>query len=293
VRLQGEVRLTSNVERAPLTNNPSALGLDCTLSGLWLAGVPLLRRTEDGFTVRPSGEIAELMKSAYGRDVELPWVSPGLDVAAIALNRGDLGRAMVAAARLGLPKLNWNQAAQMARAEYRLTKYNQTELRDWRGRWTTGGGSSSPSSSEPGHSPPAARRQAARVGFLGSTPARIAGAEELIGGGPEDVIADAAAAATLAAGFLLSLIAANRSRSTTAAASNGRRNSRRAQASSRKFDEDDCEELLNKDMINCQIVKSVRGAQKGAQCRAVANVRYSECLRGGPSNVHTPLYWGN
>jgi len=44
---------------------------------------------------------------------------------------------------------------------------------------------------------------------MGSTPVRLAIAEEVVGGGPEDPAADVIAAATLAAGFLVSLIAEN------------------------------------------------------------------------------------
>lgn len=59
--------------------------------------------------------------------------------------------------------------------------------------------------------------------------------------------------------------------------------------------DEECEEQLNKDMINCQIVAAMKGNKgKGAQCRAVANTRYAECLRGGGVDaIKTPFYWGN
>jgi len=128
---------------------------------------------------------------------------------------------------------------------------------------------------------------------MGSTPVRLAIAEEVVGGGPEDPAADVVAAATLAAGFLVSLIAENRRRSGGAAPRNRRRSSSRSQALSNNHDEDECDELLSKDSINCQIVKSIKGARKGAQCRSVAMTRYGECLKGGISSVRTPFYWGN
>ena len=57
--------------------------------------------------------------------------------------------------------------------------------------------------------------------------------------------------------------------------------------------EEECLELQNKDMINCQIVRATKGKYKAMVCRQVANTRYAECLRDGPSGVRTPVYWGN
>jgi len=70
------------------------LGLNCSPEGLSLAGVPLLRITPVGLAPRSASDLAELMRSAYGRDVDLVKLSSGLDVIAKALNSGDLGRAM-------------------------------------------------------------------------------------------------------------------------------------------------------------------------------------------------------
>jgi hypothetical protein len=250
----------------------------------------LLEKMPSGFTLRPRDQIAELVTSAYDGDVEPSKVLAGLDVAAKALNHGDLGRAMVAAVQMRLPELSWKQAAQLAQAEDRLTKYDETEPRDWRGRWTTGGGSAPTSAPKPTRAR-VSRPQVKPLGFPKLTPVRLAVAEEIAGGGPEDVPADILAFATLAAGFLTSQIAANRQ--STTASGRGRSNSSGPQASSPDPDEDECEDLLKKDMINCQIVQATKGRTKGGQCRSVAMTRYSECLRGGVSKVRTPFYWGN
>ena len=43
-----------------LTNEPGGLGLSCTKSGLSLAGVPLLQKSETGFVPRSATEIEAL-----------------------------------------------------------------------------------------------------------------------------------------------------------------------------------------------------------------------------------------
>jgi hypothetical protein len=81
------------------------------------------------------------MTAAYGLDEGRTQLSPGLDVLAQALNRGDLGLAMIAAVQLKLPPLSWQGAIRIARADDLLAKYNSSEPRDWRGRWTDAAGS--------------------------------------------------------------------------------------------------------------------------------------------------------
>jgi hypothetical protein len=274
------------------TTGARGLGLTCTLSGLSLAGVPLLRKTAAGFAPRPSRQIAELMRCAYDRDVDPHSVLAGLNVAASALNCGDLGRAMIAVVRLGLPELNWDRATRIARAELRLANYDANEPRDRFGRWTSNGRASAPASPKTDQARPIKPPRASPFSIAGSTAGRLALGEIAVGGGPEDLAADAAAALTLGAGFLLAQINANRDRQTTTTA--GRRHSSsRNWTPAQRPEEDECEDLLSRDMINCQIVKATRGARKGFQCRSTAMERYSECLRGGLSNVRTPLYWGN
>ena len=129
--------------RGQIGSQAGGLGLSCTFEGVSLAGVPLLLRTIGGLTPRPMAEIAVLMKSAYGHDIGPSRPYPGLEVVARALNRGDIGRAMVAAIHLRLPDLDEEGAAKIVCADEALKKYDPNEPRDERGRWTSGGGSPS------------------------------------------------------------------------------------------------------------------------------------------------------
>jgi hypothetical protein len=136
-----------------LADGADGIGVSCTLEGVALAGVPLLRKTVAGFAARPSAEIGVLIELAFGRDTDPAGVSRGLDVIAEALNRGDLGRAQVAAVRLALPELNLDGAIRIARADETLTKYDPSEPRDAAGRWTMGGGAgrAAPAAPRPRH----------------------------------------------------------------------------------------------------------------------------------------------
>ena len=110
-------------------------GLDCTADGVTLAGVRLLRRTARGFVPRDDLEIRWLLERAYGAPIDADRVVKGLDAVAAALNKDEPGRAMIRALLLDLPELNETCAAQLARAEDRLAKYDPDEPRDERGRW--------------------------------------------------------------------------------------------------------------------------------------------------------------
>jgi hypothetical protein len=134
------------IERGSQLNG---LGLNCTSEGVSLAGAPLLRKTIAGLAPRPADELAMLMKSAYGHDIDPARSYPGLDVIAQALNRGDMGRAMVASIHLRLPDLNEEGVAHIALADKALNKFDPNESRDERGRWTTGGGSPPSNSATP------------------------------------------------------------------------------------------------------------------------------------------------
>ena len=85
-----------------LTAANRSFGLDCTLTGLSLAGLPLLQRITSGLAPRPNEELAELFKSAYGVRMDVDRLRLGLSVVADAINSDQLGRAMVAAMRLSL-----------------------------------------------------------------------------------------------------------------------------------------------------------------------------------------------
>lgn len=117
--------------------NRGGLGLSCGPDSLALAGAPLLRRTPTGIAPRSAKELALLLAAAYGREYEeVPRLLTALGVVAVALNAGDLAKAMTTAVMLQLPELDWNGAVRLANAEAVLRKYDPTELRDWHGRWT-------------------------------------------------------------------------------------------------------------------------------------------------------------
>ena len=125
-----------------LTNEPEGTGLSCTPEGLSLAGVPLLRKTQAGFALRPAPEIASLIKAAYGADGAPTRLESGLDVIARALNEGDLARAAIAAVQTRTRELSAEAAARLAKADAVLAKsdagasFDPEEPRDWHGRWT-------------------------------------------------------------------------------------------------------------------------------------------------------------
>jgi hypothetical protein len=133
-----------------LAKTGEPFGLLCSPEGLSLAGAPLLRRGVAGFTPRPAGELAALLKAAYGAAETPGDLTVGLRVVADALNAGDLARAMIAAVQLRLPPLDWSGGERIAHAEAALAKYDPGESRDERGRWTTGGAATAvPQNPEP------------------------------------------------------------------------------------------------------------------------------------------------
>ncbi len=122
-----------------LSNDPGERGLSCTPDGVALAGITLIRKTPAGFIPRPAGEIASLLKAAYG---DRPMALPSkLDTIAKALNSGDFAMAMIAAVHTQTPELDADAAMRLVQADERLTKYNYNpeEPRDQRGRWTADG----------------------------------------------------------------------------------------------------------------------------------------------------------
>jgi hypothetical protein len=122
-----------------LTTEPGGLGLSCTPEGVSLAGVPLLRKTHEGYAPRPASEIASLLKTAYG-DGPMALQSR-LGAIAQALNSGDFATAMIAAVHTQTPELSPEAALRLVNAEQELIKYNynSNEPRDRHGRWTSDG----------------------------------------------------------------------------------------------------------------------------------------------------------
>jgi hypothetical protein len=122
-----------------LTNDPGGLGLSCTAAGLYLAGTPLLRKTEAEFAPRPAFEIASLMKAAHGADGDATRLGSSLQAIARALNGGDLACVAIAAVLTRTPELSPDGARRLAVVDDSLKKYDPDEPRDWHGRWTSDG----------------------------------------------------------------------------------------------------------------------------------------------------------
>jgi hypothetical protein len=103
-------------------------GLDCTKDGLTLGGLPLLDlRTNPygrrGFTPRPEGEIAILLRHAYGWQFDAERRMSGLKVVAASLSDGNVVKAIIAALHLALPDLD-DVARERLRAGERLNKFD-------------------------------------------------------------------------------------------------------------------------------------------------------------------------
>jgi hypothetical protein len=127
------------LRRFRVVAKPEARGLSCGPDGLSLAGVALLRKTADGFDLRPSVEMGALMLAAYGELGNQETLARGLRATAGALNRGEGELAMIAAVHLRLGDLDSDAVARIAAVDAFLAKYDPNEPRDERGRWTTGG----------------------------------------------------------------------------------------------------------------------------------------------------------
>ena len=118
-------------------------GLFCGADDLLLAGVRLLTSTRSGLAPRPADELQQIFYAAYGVASGITAESrlSGLRSIARALDDGDLCRATILSLQLALPDVYPSGVARLTEAGILLKlKYDGTEPRDSRGRWTTGGG---------------------------------------------------------------------------------------------------------------------------------------------------------
>jgi hypothetical protein len=139
-------------------------GLTCACEGVALAGVPLLHKSVTGFRPRSADEIDALVQSAFDGAVNASGLSPGLQVIADALNRGNIGRAMIAALHLKLPEMDQHGVGRIAKVQQALIKYDRDQPRDWHGRWTNGVSERPTVSTGSGHRPgPALRTESTMV----------------------------------------------------------------------------------------------------------------------------------
>jgi hypothetical protein len=118
-------------------------GLACDEKGVALGPIALVDALSSNgkcvYRPRPAEEIARALALAYGPFAadDLARRLRGLDVAARALEAGDLAKAGIATVLLKLPPLTAEACAKLAR-EPTLRKYSPDQPRDERGRWTSG-----------------------------------------------------------------------------------------------------------------------------------------------------------
>lgn len=124
-----------------------AAGLACDQRGVALGPAILVEAVNAAggrrYHARPADEIARTLALAYGPFTadDLARRLAGRDVAARALEAGEIALAGIAAALLKLPALSPEAMAKLA-AEPTLKKYSPDQPRDERGRWTDEGGAS-------------------------------------------------------------------------------------------------------------------------------------------------------
>jgi hypothetical protein len=118
-------------------------GLCCDTRGVGLGPVALVEAAAANgrrvYRVRPAEEVARALALAYAPFMsdDLARRLSGLDVAARALETGDMAKAAVATVLLTLPPLSPEAMAKLAR-DPTLKKYSPDQPRDDRGRWTDG-----------------------------------------------------------------------------------------------------------------------------------------------------------
>jgi hypothetical protein len=98
------------------------LGLACTKDGLFLGRTPLLERQGTRFAIRKRTEIERLLSRAYGTDLAVDRLLPGLATVTAALNANDHGLARIAAVHLRIPDLPDQAARDRMEAEDILLK---------------------------------------------------------------------------------------------------------------------------------------------------------------------------
>ncbi len=98
------------------------LGLACTEYGLVLGRTPLIERQGSRFAVRRRNEIERLLSRAYGADLAVDRLLPGLATVTAALNANDPGLARIAAVHLRIPDLPDHPARDRLEAEDVLIK---------------------------------------------------------------------------------------------------------------------------------------------------------------------------
>ena len=117
-----------------------------------MAGQPLLIRTDLGLRPLPLGNLQQVFDAAYGVDAAIDAASRlrCLQSIARALDAGDWSYAAMLSLMLRLPEIDPNGMSRLRQADSTsVGKYDDSEDRDRRGRWTSGGSHDSPAASKP------------------------------------------------------------------------------------------------------------------------------------------------
>ena len=107
------------------------LGLACTDDGLFLGRTPLIERQKTGFSVRSRTELTRLFSRAYGADLAVDRLLPGLATVTAALNATDPGLARIAAVHLKIPDLPGRLAREDMEAEDVLIRLARGDAAKW------------------------------------------------------------------------------------------------------------------------------------------------------------------
>jgi hypothetical protein len=120
---------------APEQVRGSDLGLACTEDGLFLGRTALVERRGGFYAVRPKGDLKRLFSHAYGADIGVDRLLPGLATVASALAKNNLCLAQIAAVRLRLPNLPDAITRAGLEAEDLMIKRGRGDARFARAAW--------------------------------------------------------------------------------------------------------------------------------------------------------------
>lgn len=121
-----------------LNDEPDSLGVSCSSAGVFLAGIPLLRKTGARFKTRPAHEIDALIRAAYGADIDPAELVPSLASIAVSLNYLPVAKARIAAGFMRLPDLDRDAVARLAQVEQSLISRRPEEPKESQEDWYAG-----------------------------------------------------------------------------------------------------------------------------------------------------------
>ena len=116
----------------------ASCGVYCAEEGLYLGGVPLIKRDDwVGYQLRAEAEIETLLAAAYDTPPDLARSVAGLRSVLGHFQGGDLSLAQIAALQLQFPDVREDRLARLVRTDELLkANFNPAQPRDDEGRWT-------------------------------------------------------------------------------------------------------------------------------------------------------------